>query len=115
MDGKIYIVAGQQRHSRNTNKVTVFDPAANYGYGRWADVPGLSLPFAYEGVSAKVIGNTLIYTHGGRGISQNTQKDTYTRTIVPQPGAEAWLSVAVHHPERTGRGERHGQKPALYH
>ncbi|MBD0258422.1 MAG: carbohydrate-binding protein, partial [Cytophagales bacterium] len=85
VDGKIYIVAGQQRYSKNTNKVTVFDPAANYGYGRWADVPGLNLPFAYEGVSAKVIGDAFIYTHGGKGASQNTQTGTYTRTIARKP------------------------------
>ncbi|HEX8528504.1 MAG TPA: malectin domain-containing carbohydrate-binding protein [Cytophagales bacterium] len=85
VDGKIYLVAGQQRYNQNTNKVTVFDPAANYGYGRWTDIPDLSLPFAYEGVSAKVIGNTFIYTHGGKGASQNPQTATYVRTIARNP------------------------------
>ncbi len=85
MDGKLYIVAGQQLYSKNTNKVTVYDPSANSGFGQWNDQYGLNLPFAYEGVSAKVIGNTFIYSHGGRGGSQNVQKATYTRTITRNP------------------------------
>jgi hypothetical protein len=85
MDGKLYIVAGQQLYSKNTNKVTVYDPSANSGFGQWSDHLSLSLPFAYEGVSAKVIGNTFIYSHGGKGISQNVQRTTYTRTITRNP------------------------------
>jgi hypothetical protein len=85
MDGKLYIVAGQQRYSKNTNKVTVFDPSANSGFGQWSDQVSLNLPFAYEGVSAKVIGNTFIYSHGGKGSSRNVQKATYTHTITRNP------------------------------
>ncbi len=85
VDGKIYIVAGQQLYSRNSNKVTVYDPFANFGFGQWSDNLSMNLPFAYEGVSAKVIGDRFIYTHGGKGASQNVQQTTYARAITRNP------------------------------
>jgi|GEM_PF-2942260 len=85
MDGRLYVVAGQQLYSKNTNKVTMFDPAANSGYGQWTDYVSPALPYAYEGLAAKVIGNTFIVSHGGKGVSQNVQKTTYTRPITRNP------------------------------
>lgn len=85
IDGKIYVVAGQGNGGRSTNYVTVFDPSANNGAGSWVQDASLTLPKSYEGVSAKVIGNTFIYSHGGEGASSNTRKATYSRTIVRNP------------------------------
>lgn len=81
LDGKIYIVAGQSTNGVNTNKVTIFDPAANNGSGAWTDDSTLTLPTSYEGLSSKVIGNTFIISHGGEGASTRTRKTTYTRSI----------------------------------
>lgn len=85
LDGKIFIVAGQGTNGSSTNKVTIFDPAANNGAGSWKDDLSLALPKSYEGVSAKVIKNAFIYSHGGEGSSQNTRKSTYSRTIIRNP------------------------------
>lgn len=81
-DGKIFIVAGQGNNGVSTNKVTIFDPEGNNGAGTWKNDSLLTLPKNYEGVSAKVINNTFIYSHGGEGSSRDTRKATYTRTIV---------------------------------
>ncbi|WP_018617379.1 Kelch repeat-containing protein [Segetibacter koreensis] len=85
MDGKIYVVAGQGTNGASTNKVTIFDPAANNGAGSWHDDLSLTLGQSYEGVSSKVINNTFIYSHGGEGSSANTRKETYSRTIARNP------------------------------
>lgn len=85
IDGKIFIVAGQRDSNISTNKVTIFDPAGNNGAGSWKDDLSLTLPESYEGVSAKVIKSTFIYSHGGEGSSQNTRRATYSRTIVRNP------------------------------
>lgn len=85
IDGKIFIVAGQGNSGTSTNKVTIFDPAGNNGAGSWKDEASLALPKSYEGVSAKVIKNIFIYSHGGEGSSQNTRKSTYSRNIVRNP------------------------------
>lgn len=85
IDGKIFIVAGQGENSVSTNKVTIFDPEGNNGAGTWKNDLSLTLPQSFEGVSAKVIKNIFIYSHGGEGSSQNTRRATYSRTIVRNP------------------------------
>jgi hypothetical protein len=85
IDGKIYVVAGQGTSGTNTNKVTIFNPAANNGLGAWADDTNLTLPTIYEGLSSKVIGSTFIISHGGEGSSGNTRNTTYSRTITRTP------------------------------
>ncbi|WP_018617378.1 T9SS type A sorting domain-containing protein [Segetibacter koreensis] len=85
MDGKIYVVAGQGNGGRSSDAVTVFDPAGNGGAGIWEDEPSLTLPRSYEGVSAKVIGNTFIISHGGEGSSYMGRRFTYTRYIDRNP------------------------------
>jgi uncharacterized protein YegP (UPF0339 family) len=85
LDGKIYVVAGQGANNGNTNKVTVFTPGANGGLGAWADASSFQLPNSYEGMAAKVIGNTFIISHGGIGASTNTRKETYTASITRSP------------------------------
>jgi hypothetical protein len=85
IDGKIFIAAGQGNNGASTNKVTLFDPQGNNGTGTWKDDSSLTLPKSYEGVSAKVINNTFIYSHGGEGSSSETRKETYGRTIVRNP------------------------------
>lgn len=85
MDGKIYLVAGQATNGKNTNKVTIFDPAGNNGAGTWKDDTNLTLPYSYEGVSSKVIGSTFLFSHGGQGASQKTRNTAYSRTITRTP------------------------------
>jgi len=85
IDGKIYLVAGQATNGICTNKVTIFNPAANNGAGSWADDNSLTLPKSYEGLSSKVINNTFIISHGGEGGSQATRNTTYSRTIIRNP------------------------------
>lgn len=84
-DGKIYIVGGQGKGGKSTDKVTIFDPAGNNGAGTWKDEPSLFLPSKYEGGSAKIIGTTFIYSHGGEFTSASPRKKTYARTINRNP------------------------------
>jgi N-acetylneuraminic acid mutarotase len=85
IDGKIYIVGGQNGKGRSTNAVTIFDPAGNNGAGSWTDDPSLALPYNYEGGSSKVIGNTFIYAEGGEEASARPKARTFTRTIARNP------------------------------
>lgn len=85
IDGKIYIVGGQITNASNTNKVTIFDPAANNGAGAWRDETTLALPKVFETLSAKVIGSTFIISHGGQPRYNNPTRVTYTRVISRTP------------------------------
>ena len=82
MNGKIYILAGQGINGLDTNKVTIFDPAGNNGEGSWTEDNNLTLPKNYEGLSSKVINNTLIFSHGGERSSRRTRNATYSRTLI---------------------------------
>ncbi|MHA6248428.1 malectin domain-containing carbohydrate-binding protein [Pontibacter sp. CAU 1760] len=100
LDGKIYVVAGQGEGSDNVDKVTVFYPDRNNGQGAWEHDPAYTLPNVYEGLAAKVIGNTFIMSHGGIGSSNNTQRRTYTAPIARNPSyrlgfTEACISKSV--------------------
>lgn len=94
MDGKIYVVAGQTLGHRNTNWVTVFDPSANGGAGAWSTEENLALPAAFEGGSAKAIGSTLFFTHGGQGNSKNTRNTNYGQAVSRNPRYELGFGVA---------------------
>lgn len=85
IDGKIYVAAGQGANSEDTKLVTIFDPAANNEAGSWTNDGNLSLPASYEGVSAKVVNNTFIVSHGGKGGSRYPQNSVYSRTLVRHP------------------------------
>lgn len=85
MDGKIYIAGGQGSTGTNSNLVTVFDPAANNGAGAWKDDAGLTLPFKFETLSAKVVDNSFIISHGGQPRYNNPRAATYTKTISRNP------------------------------
>lgn len=85
LDGKIYLVAGQQTNSINTNKVSIFDPKGKNGLGSWSEDSTFTLPNPYEGLAAKVIGNTFIYSHGGINGSANMKRETYSRSITRRP------------------------------
>lgn len=85
IDGKIYIVGGQDEDGASTDKVTIFNPAARNGAGAWKDDESLSLPGMYEGGTAKVIDNIFIFSHGGETTSASPRKKTYTRTIDRNP------------------------------
>lgn len=85
LDGKIYVLGGQVANNANTRKVTVFDPVANNGQGQWTNVDILLLPSAYEGPASKVIGSTLLFSHGGEGSSRNVRRTLFTRTIGRNP------------------------------
>lgn len=92
MDGKIFLVAGQKEKNTSTNKVTVFDPAGNNGAGTWTEDYSLALPEHYEGLLAKVIGNTFVITGGGIWYSGNPRKETYSRSIIRNPVYELGFS-----------------------
>jgi N-acetylneuraminic acid mutarotase len=85
IDGKIYVAGGQAKSGASTNKVTIFDPAANNGAGAWYEDTNLTLPYNYETVSAKVIDNTFIISHGGKPRFDNATSTTYSRTISRTP------------------------------
>lgn len=85
MDGKIFVLGGQTTNNVNTNKVTVFDPAANNGVGSWKDDANLTLPTIYEGLAAKFINNLLIISHGGEGASNKPRNTAYTRKYTRKP------------------------------
>jgi hypothetical protein len=85
IDGKIYIVGGQSDKGASTDKVTIFDPAANNGEGVWTDDLSLTLPTKLEGGTSKIINDLFIYSHGGEFTSANPRKKTYVRTIDRNP------------------------------
>jgi N-acetylneuraminic acid mutarotase len=85
MDGKIFLVAGQKANNESSGKVTVFEPEGNNGEGKWEDDNSLDLPKPYEGLLAKVIGNTFIISGGGNGWSGNPRRETYARSIARNP------------------------------
>jgi uncharacterized repeat protein (TIGR02543 family) len=85
IDGKIYVVGGQGTDDKSTKYVTTFDPAGNNGVGKWTEITSLTLPYIYEGLSAKVIGTTFIISHGSQGTSRYPKKLTYSRTITRYP------------------------------
>jgi len=85
IDGKIYLVGGQSDKGASTDRVTIFDPAGNNGAGSWMDDESLTLPYRYEGGTAKVINDLFIYSHGGETTSASPRKKTYTRTIYRNP------------------------------
>ena len=93
IDGKIFIVGGQDENGASTNKVTIFDPAGNNGKGTWKDENSLTLPAKYEGGTAKIINSTFIYSFGGEGTSAHPRKNTYTRSIVRHPKYELGFSA----------------------
>jgi hypothetical protein len=83
IDGKIYVVGGQST-SASSNIVTIFDPAANNGGGAWYNT-NLTLPYYYETLSAKVISNAFVISHGGKPRYNNATSTTYSRTISRAP------------------------------
>jgi hypothetical protein len=85
IDGKIYIAGGQAASGTNSNKVTVFDPAANNGAGAWTENAGLTLPYYYETLSARIIGNSFIISHGGQPRYNNPRAGTYSKTLSRNP------------------------------
>ncbi|MCU7549439.1 carbohydrate-binding protein [Chitinophagaceae bacterium LB-8] len=85
IDGKIYVVGGQATNGASTNKVTIFNPAANNGVGAWKDDTSLTLPKVFETLSAKVIDNTFVISHGGQPRYNNPSKVTYSRTLSRTP------------------------------
>jgi N-acetylneuraminic acid mutarotase len=85
IDGKIYIAGGQGTDNNSTKYVTVFDPAANSGAGKWTENTSLTLPSIWEGLSATVIGSTFILSHGSQGPSKYPVKLTYSRTLTRTP------------------------------
>lgn len=85
IDGKIFIVGGQDGKGRSTDIVTIFDPAGNNGSGSWMNDASLTLKRKYEGGSSKIIGNNFIYAEGGEETSANPRKMTYSRTIERNP------------------------------
>lgn len=84
LDGKIYLVGGQATNP-NSDMVTIFDPAANNGAGAWSDDSTLTLPRIFETLSAKVIDNTFIISHGGQPRYYIPKTATYSRTISRTP------------------------------
>jgi len=85
IDGKIYILGGQDEKGASTEKVTIFDPAGNNGAGSWTDDLSMTLPHKLEGGTGKIINSTLIYSHGGLGTSANPRKLTYALEVVRNP------------------------------
>ncbi|MEO7802631.1 MAG: kelch repeat-containing protein [Ginsengibacter sp.] len=85
VDGKIYMVGGQGSNGGSTDKVAIFDPAGNYGAGKWVENTTLTLPYVNEGLSATILGSKFIIHHGGRGTSKYPQKATYSRTVTRMP------------------------------
>lgn len=85
LDGKIYVLGGQVAGSVNTQFATVFDPEANNGRGQWYHDNTLLLPSAYEGPAAKVIGSTVLFSHGGEGSSRNPRNILYAQSIARNP------------------------------
>lgn len=85
IDGKIYIVGGQNEKGASTDKVTIFDPSGNNGAGAWQDDVSMVLPGKYEGGTAKIINSAFIYSHGGEHTSANPSKKTFTRIINRNP------------------------------
>lgn len=85
LDGKIYVLGGQVANNANTRKVTVFDPQAAGGAGQWNNADSLVLPAAFEGPGTKVIGATLLFSHGGAGSSRNPSLQFYHRPIQRNP------------------------------
>jgi N-acetylneuraminic acid mutarotase len=85
MDGKIYLVGGQGLYGSSVNYVTVFNPLSNNGVGTWTNDNNLVLPTVYEGMSAKLINNEIIISHGGVGTSRKPQKLTFSRTMARTP------------------------------
>jgi len=85
IDGKIYILGGQDEKGASTDKVTIFDPAGSNGTGSWTDDLSMTLPHKLEGGTAKIINSALIYSHGGLTTSSNPRKLTYARAVVRNP------------------------------
>jgi hypothetical protein len=85
MDGKIYLVGGQGLYGSSINYVTVFDPLGNNGAGSWMNDNNLVLSTVYEGMSAKLLNNDIIISHGGVGTSRKPQKLTYSHTMARNP------------------------------
>jgi hypothetical protein len=85
MDGKIYLVGGQGTYGSSVNYTTVFNPLGNNGAGSWTNDNSLVLPTVYEGMSAKLINNDMIISHGGVGTSRKPRKLTYSRRMARNP------------------------------
>ena len=85
IDGKIYIAGGQGTDNNSTKYVTIFDPAANSGAGKWTENTSLTLPSIWEGFSATVVGSTFVLSHGSQGPSKYPVKLTYSRTLTRTP------------------------------
>jgi hypothetical protein len=113
IDGKIYLVGGQVNNGTATNKITIFDPAANNGKGSWSDDPSFVLPSYYEWLSAKVIGNTFVIAHGGLGSSGVPSNLAYTRNITRNPVHKLGFTASCL-PVKTGGGSTVTLKNLLY-
>jgi N-acetylneuraminic acid mutarotase len=84
-DGKLYIVAGQSagvNNANSCNRVTTYDPETKVWF---EDSVVMKLPNKYEGISAKIVGNTFVISHGGLGKSQSPRNTTYSRTVTRNP------------------------------
>ncbi len=81
VDGKFYLIGGQGPANAAQNTVLMFTPGDNGGLGSWATATQYQLPNNYYGISAKVIGDTFIISHGALNNVTNEQMATYTTTI----------------------------------
>ncbi|WP_345156543.1 InlB B-repeat-containing protein [Pontibacter saemangeumensis] len=81
VDGKIFMVGGQGASDVAQNTVLVFNPETNNGLGSWSDATEFQLPNNYYGISAKVVDNTFMISHGALTNITNERLETYTAPI----------------------------------
>lgn len=82
VDGKILVAGGQGAGSAAQNTVYQFDPAANNGSGAFTILSEYQLPANYFGISAKVINDKYIWSHGALTAITNERLETY---VAPYP------------------------------
>lgn len=85
IDGKIYLAGGQSTSGTNSDKITVFDPAANNGTGAWIEDKNFMLPYLFETLSANVIDSAFIISHGGQPRYKNPRAATHARVFKRNP------------------------------
>ncbi len=81
VDGKIFMLGGQGTSGAAQNTAFIFTTDANNNLGSWSNATQYKLPNSFYGIASKVIGNSIIMSHGALLTITDERRETYTMPI----------------------------------